>query len=277
VPIRWQSAQTRSCCAAYAGDNELLTQNIIIVNTKKYLSLFTATALFCTGAAAQPATDMQAIGRFAIDRTEVTIGQFQRFVEATGTVTAAEKNGGGNTFEAGWEKRKGWIWRAPFGTPGAANEPAVHVTYNEAAAFCKWAGKRLPTDTEWGEAAYIERRVQPTGGFVTGRTYRYPVGDSPQGANCLSDCGAVQTVKNAVTSRGRGHALAGTTKPGVNGLYDMGANAWEWVDSGAGSEKRTRGGSWWYGASSMRDDHVQSKPATMSAVYIGFRCARDVK
>jgi formylglycine-generating enzyme len=210
------------------------------MNHKEHFSSLAVAMLVCTSANAQPATDMQPIGRFAIDRTEVTIGQFQRFVEATGTVTAAEKTGGGNTFEAGWEKRKGWTWRAPFGTPGAANEPAVHVTYDEAAAFCKWAGKRLPTDAEWGEAAYTERRVQPTDGFVTGRTYRYPVGDSPQGANCLGDCGAVQTVKNAVTSRGRG-------------------------------------GSWWYGASSMRDDHVQSKPATMSAVYIGFRCARDVK
>jgi formylglycine-generating enzyme len=87
----------------------------------------------------------------------------------------------------------------------------------------------------------------------------------------------VKTVANAITSRGRGHAEAGTTKRGVNGLYDMGGNAWEWVDSGGRSEKRTRGGSWWYGAASMRDDHVQSKPPSMSAVYIGFRCARDAK
>jgi formylglycine-generating enzyme len=63
----------------------------------------------------------------------------------------------------------------------------------------------------------------------------------------------------------------------VNGLFDMGANAWEWVNSGSGSDKRTRGGSWWYGAQSMTDAHAQSKSATMSAVYIGFRCARDVR
>jgi formylglycine-generating enzyme len=244
----------------------------------QWLVLFVCLIAAASGAAPPPA-DMQAIGRFAIDRTEVTIGEFQRFAEATGTVTAAEKAGGGNTFEAGWERRKGWNWRAPFGTPGAASEPAVHVTYDEAAAFCKWADKRLPTDAEWGEAAYTERRTKPTDGFVTGRTYPYPVGESPKGANCLDDCGPAQTVAHAVTSRGRGHALVGTTKPGINGLYDMGANVWEWVNSGSGSgsNKRTRGGSWWYGADSMRDDHVQTKPATMSAVYIGFRCARDLK
>ena len=222
------------------------------------------------------AADMQRISRFDIDTTEVTVAQFQRFVDATQTVTAAERTGG-STYEAGWEQRKGWNWRTPFGKPAAANEPAVHVSYLEAAAFCTWAGKRLPTDAEWGEAAYTERRAQPTDGFMAGRTYRYPTGDSPQGANCLGDCGAVKAVPYAVTSRGKGHSEVATTQRGVNGLYDMGANAWEWVDSGPGSDKRTRGGSWWYGAASMTDAHVQSKPAGMSAVYIGFRCARDAR
>lgn len=220
---------------------------------------------------------MQTIGRFEMDRTEVSIGQFQQFVDATKTVTAAERAGGGSTYEAGWEQRRGWTWRVPFGKPGAANEPAVHINYAEAEAFCKWAGKRLPTDAEWGQAAYTERRSNPPAGFETGRTYAYPTGDSPQGANCLGDCGNVTTVANAVTSRGRGHALVGTTKAGVNGLYDMGGNAWEWTDSGPDSDKRTRGGSWWYGASAMQDSHNQSKPAGTAVVYIGFRCARDVR
>jgi formylglycine-generating enzyme len=219
---------------------------------------------------------MQRVGRFEIDRTEVSIAQFQRYAEATGVVTAAERDGG-NTFEAGWEQRKGWNWRTPFGKPAQPNEPAVHINYNEAAAYCAWAGKRLPTDADWGEAAYTERRAQPSDGFISGKTYRYPTGDSPTGANCLGDCGSVKTVANAVSSRGRGHAEVGTTQRGVNGLYDMGGNAWEWVNSGSGSEKRTRGGSWWYGAAQMTDAHQQSKPATMSALYIGFRCARDVK
>ena len=224
---------------------------------------------------AQNSTPMQRIGSFEIDRTEVTIGQFQRYVDATRAVTSAERSGGGSTFEAGWEQRRGWTWRAPYGKPGAADEPAVHVTYDEAAAFCKWAGKRLPTDVEWGEAAYTERRPQPTGGFSTGRSYRYPTGDSPEGANCLGDCGSVKTVAHAVTSRGKGHAEAGITKQGVNGLYDMGGNVWEWVNSGTGAEQRTRGGSWWYGAPQMLDSHVQGKPRDTAVVYIGFRCVRD--
>ena len=71
-----------------------------------------------------------------------------------------------------------------------------------------------------------------------------------------------------------GQVIYGSAKAGVNGLHDMGGNAWEWVDSGPGTDKRTRGGSWWYGAAQMRADHLQSKPADTAVVYIGFRCAR---
>ena len=255
---------------------------LILLNMKNRRALLFIAIAFTPPLLAQTlAQPMQPIGGFEIDRTEVSIGQFQQFADATKTVTAAERAGGGSTYEAGWEQRRGWNWRAPFGKPGAANEPAVHVTYAEAQAFCKWAGKRLPTDAEWGQAAYTERRSNPPAGFEAGRTYAYPTGDSPQGANCLGDCGNVLTAPNAITSRGRGHALVGTTKAGVNGLYDMGANAWEWVDSGSsigpGSDKRTRGGSWWYGASAMQDSHNQSKAADTAVVYIGFRCARDMR
>lgn len=231
-------------------------------------------ALLMSAQTVSAQADMQPVGAFQIDRTEVSVGQFQAFVAATQTVTAAERAGGGSTYEAGWEQRQGWTWRAPFGKPASVNEPAVHITYDEAAAFCKWSGKRLPTDAEWGEAAYTERRAQPPSGFITGQSYPYPTGNTPRGANCLGDCGSVTTVPNAVTTRGRGHAEIGTTQAGVNGLFDMGGNAWEWVDSGPGNDKRTRGGSWWYGATSMRDTHRQTKPRDTAVVYIGFRCAK---
>ncbi|MEY3286098.1 MAG: hypothetical protein RL500_828 [Pseudomonadota bacterium] len=237
-------------------------------------SILTAPAV--TANPGGPPAEMQAIGRFEIDRTEVTIGAFRSFVQATGTRTKAEREGGSLIYEAGWEKRSGWAWHSPFGTPGAPEEPAVHITHGEAQAYCRWAGKRLPTEAEWREAAYTERRAQPPAPFVNGRSYPYPTGDTPEGANCLGDCGrTAKPVSHAVTSRGRGHAPVGTTVAGVNGLFDMGANAWEWVDGGPGAEQPTLGGSWWYGAGPMHRDHRATKAADLSVVYIGFRCARS--
>jgi sulfatase modifying factor 1 len=223
--------------------------------------------------AAEP--EMQRIGSFEIDRTEVTIGQFRRFQQATGLRTAAEAAGGGHIYDSGWVRKPGWIWSAPFGEPGRDDEPAVHVTWHEAAAYCRWAGKRLPTDAEWVEAGYTERRPAPPASFRSGQTYGYPTGESPKGANCLGDCGPSRPVAHSATlQRGAGHAAVGTTAQGVNGLWDMGANVWEWVEHSDGEQKRTRGGSWWYGAEQMRADHIASKPADFPAVYIGFRCAR---
>jgi len=221
--------------------------------------------------------DMQPIGRFAIDRTEVSVAAFRRFAAATGMVTMAERQGGGSVFEAGWVRKPGWTWRTPFGEPADEREPAVHVTFDEAAAYCRWAGKRLPTDAEWLEAAHTERRASPPAPFQTGTTYLYPTGERTNGANCLRDCGPTPFAldRSAKLSRGIGPARVGTTQPGVNGLYDMGANVWEWVDTAHGTERITRGGSWWYGAAQMRSDHRASKPPETAVVYLGFRCAQD--
>jgi sulfatase modifying factor 1 len=233
-------------------------------------------SLLSLSAAAGPVGEMQRIGAFSIDRTEVTVGQFRRFVQGTGLRTKAERDGGGLVYGAGWERKRGWTWLAPYGAPATDDEPAVHVTFDEARSYCRWAGRRLPTDAEWVEAAYTERRAAPPPGFAAGRSYEFPTGDAPAGANCLDECGrAAVTDRSAVLERGRGHARAGTTKPGVNGLYDMGANVWEWTDGGAGGSRRTRGGSWWYGAAQMRAGYTAEKPRDMAAVYIGFRCARD--
>jgi formylglycine-generating enzyme required for sulfatase activity len=229
--------------------------------------------------------DWQRVGDFSIARTEATVGQFRRFVDATGTVTRAERNGGGEVFEAGWTRKPGWTWRTPFGgnAPAHDDEPAVHVTYGEAEAFCRWAGGRLPTDAEWLRAAYFELRESPPPPFMRGKTYPYPTGERPDGAQCLDDCGpaARQRAVNhgARLMRGDGHARVSATSAGVNGLHDMGGNAWEWVDEPRGGnaegERRTRGGSWWYGEAQMRAGHLQGKPGDTTVVYIGFRCVRQ--
>lgn len=241
-----------------------------------------AVGLLALPAAAAP-VDWVPVGPIDVARTETTVAQYARHAEATRTVTRAERAGGGQVYEAGWVTRRGWTWRTPFGRPAAGDEPAVHLDFDEAQAFCRWAGGRLPTDAEWVSAAYTEQRAAPPAPFVRGRSYAYPGGASPAGAQCLDDCGpeskARAVAHGAPLTRGHGHALAGRTPAGVNGLHDMGGNVWEWVDEPRGAtgnaERRTRGGSWWYGAAPMRADHLQSKPADTTVVYIGFRCVRE--
>ena len=250
-----------------------------------------AMSVWVGSAAAQPnpaGIDWQALPGLQIARTETTLGQFGRFAQATGMRTQAERRGGGQVYDAGWVQQRGWTWRRPFGGPrdAADDEPAVHITFDEAQAFCRWAGGRLPTDAEWVRAAYTEQRAAPPAPFTTGSTYPYPTGPSPAGAQCLGDCGPAAQARaiahGAALSRGHGHARAGATPAGVNGLHDMGANAWEWVDEPASApgqpagsaERRTRGGSWWYGAGPMQAGHLASKPGDTAVVYIGWRCVR---
>ena len=246
--------------------------------------LFVAISGFLPLVAVANDIDWTRVGSYQIARTETTSGQFRKFVEQTRLVTTAERVGGGQIYENGWARKSGWIWSAPFGPQYRPqdDEPVVHVTFDEAAAFCRWAGGRLPTDAEWVGAAYREQRPVPPVPFKPGRIYPYPVGDSPEGAQCLAECGPL-AAKRAVPHqaqllRGDGHSRARDAIAGINGLKDMGGNVWEWVDEPAGAsgntERRTRGGSWWYGAAQMRADYLQSKPADTAVAYIGFRCVK---
>lgn len=214
-------------------------------------------------APAMAAPERVQLGRFAIDATEVTVSDFAAFTAAHSLRTAAEREGGGFEYAAGWVRRPGWTFRAPSGQAAAPDAPAAHVSWGEAGEYCAAAGGRLPTTAEWSEAAYTERRSAPTDGLETGRTYPFPVGARPDGMN---------TSESDPWPR---HAPAGATKRGVNGLYEMGGNLWEWLADRRGGEALTAGGSWWYGAAQTRADAMQWKAADFYAVYVGFRCAYD--
>ncbi len=218
-----------------------------------------------------------ASGAFLIDRCEVTVGQFRAFAAATGFKTKAELERGGFQYLGGWQRMAGWTWAQPYGAPARDDEPAAHITWHEAKAYCDWAGLRLPTDTEWVAAAYTESRAAPPPPFVRGRVYPFPTGERPEGANQMgSGAHAGYRAPAAKLGQGRGHLPVKVTAAGVNGLYDMGGNLWEWVDHDVDGQKRTRGGSWWYGAAQMRADALYEKAPDFAAVYIGFRCARSV-
>lgn len=208
------------------------------------------------------------VGAFSIDRTEVTIGAFEAFATARGLRTAAERAGGGFEYDGRWVRRAGWTFRAPSGRPGTPQDPAAHVTWSEANDYCRSVGGRLPSLAEWRQAAFIESRESPTDGFSRGRTYPFAVGEQPAGMNLSGANGGPSDVWER-------HAPVGSTKRGVNGLFDMGGNVWEWLSDRRGDEAVTAGGSWWYGPAQSRADGVQWKAADFYAVYVGFRCAYD--
>lgn len=201
---------------------------------------------------------------FWIDSTEVTISQFGEFAQQNNLQTAAERAGGGYEYRFDWQQRQGWNFRTPYGKPANDKEPAVHVSWFEADQYCKAKGGRLPSRDEWSKAAYVETRSEPPEPFESGKTYEYPTGDTGRGANTVGDDDGWPE-----------HAPVASFAAGVNGLYDMGANVWEWLADARGKDRLTAGGSWWYGPGKMTASGMQYKAADFYAVYVGFRCVYD--
>ncbi|MEU6716314.1 SUMF1/EgtB/PvdO family nonheme iron enzyme [Nonomuraea sp. NPDC046802] len=204
------------------------------------------------------------IGDLWFDATEVTVGKMRRFATETSLRTAAEREGGGFEFVSGWTRRPGWTYLQPHGTPVGDSQPAVHLSWAEARDYCQWAGGRLPTAAEWRAAAYTESRATPTAPFTSGDRYEYATGTGSAGANLRGDTDGFAVA-----------APVGSFPAGVNGLYDMSANVWEWLADAQGEDRLTAGGSWWYGPEQTTAEAFQYKAAAFYALYVGFRCVYE--
>jgi sulfatase modifying factor 1 len=109
---------------------------------------------------------------FLLDQHEVSVGQFSVFVQATGYRTQAEKFGNAGVFDDDakeWHLIEGANWQYPYGPKAGLADPAqpvAQVSWNDAQAYAKWAGKRLPDEIEWEHAArngHNSRTLYPFG------------------------------------------------------------------------------------------------------------------
>lgn len=196
----------------------------------------------------------------SIDAFEVTNAQFQRFVEATGYVTVAEKAWSGIdaatgqplssppgsavfvqpsgvtevAFNQWWAFVEGADWRSPVGPvddqqsseiSDRDNYPVVQVALEDAQAYAKWAGRRLPTTTEWEHAARFSedatRQVWHKEETLSKDNAGHWLANTWQGIFPLRD---------SASDGYAGIAPVGCYPALASGLYDMIGNVWEWVE-----------------------------------------------
>jgi len=213
--------------------------------------------------------------KFAMGKYEVTVGEFRKFVNATGYQTDAEKQNSCWTYKDGsWNDQKGANWRNSNFSQND-NNPVLCVSWNDATAYAEWlsnqTGKqyRLPTETEWEYAARAGTTTKYWWDNETGQNR----------ANCwASECG--DSFKYT--------APVGSFSANKFGLYDTAGNVSEWTCSlyenqYNGKEKQcvttgyllsVRGGSWSFGAWWVRSADRSVGWPTARNDYLGFRVSR---
>ncbi|MDQ6676418.1 MAG: formylglycine-generating enzyme family protein [Acidobacteriota bacterium] len=238
---------------------------------------------------------------FHVDRTAVTVQQFAEFVKSAQYRTEAVQFGWSFVFQAEaasdlvaaapwWGKVEGAAWNHPEGPDSSAHPeyPVTHVTWNDAQAFCRWAGKRLPTEAEWEFAARgaLEQKLYPWGDELT-----------PDGQHRCNIWQGEFPVRNTGEDGYISTAPADAFEANGFELRNITGNTWEWCSDWfdpawhitatrtnpagppTGFARVMKGGSYLCHASYCNRYRVAARTSNTpdsSTGNIGFRCVRDV-
>jgi sulfatase modifying factor 1 len=247
------------------------------------------------------------VDSFRIDRHAVSNAEFAAFVEQTGHMTEAEGFGWSFVFDGlltydftskrgvahapWWRQVEGADWRRPEGPQsdldGRTDHPVVQVSWNDAQAYCEWAGRRLPTEAEWEYAAR---------GGLEGKVF--PWGDElePGGEHRMNVWQGAFPAENTCADGFYGTCPVGAYPANGYGLHNMTGNVWEWCADWyspdfhtrdhrtnpqgppRGTNRSTRGGSYLCHHSYCRRYRVAARNSLepeSTTGNTGFRCVSD--
>jgi len=185
---------------------------------------------------------------FYMDVTEVTVGQFKKFLKSSG-----------------YEPDEPIDWEKLYKYSPTDDHPMIYVSWFDAQAYCEWAGKRLPTEKEWEFSA--------RGGLV-GK--EFPWGDDEAVAREYANFDGVLGRDQWDETT----APVGSFRPNGYGLHDMAGNVWEWCGDWYSEDKEyrvLRGGSWNCNTYDLRVAHRSGFIPSFTYLNYGFRCVSGSK
>ena len=216
---------------------------------------------------ARPAHEIY-LDDYYIDKYEVSNKDYKKFIDATGY---SAPNVDTNKYP--WAKQ--YNWHNNTYPKGTENLPVVLVNWNDANAYAKWCGKRLPTEAEWEKAAKGPNNLL------------FPWGNEWDSTKCNVSSSGIKTT-----------LPVNSNKNGISGygVFNMIGNVWEWCSDyydkdyykvspkispkgpEVGATRIIRGGSWnTFGNNNFRCDSRESQFPSVKSLDIGFRCVKDIE